>query len=87
MTKIIFSLDFHTLGHIIQFELSRVEQQLLLEHIIAAVRDIGPMDAVQITMLLRGANPINGLILQEGIKFVLTHSQRYIESAQHNKSK
>lgn len=63
-----------------RYELTRYEQQRMLDHIKAAVSDLNAMDVISITMLLRGGNSINGLILQEGIKFILGHTQRYVES-------
>lgn len=82
------SKDFHTVGHIVRNELTLQEQERMMKHILDAVKDLDAMDAVTITAtMLRGENPMNGLIIQEAIKFILTNSQRYIESNNHQKNK
>lgn len=71
-----FTIDFRSVGDIIQNDLTMVQKELLQEHIVNAVREIHPTDIVMLLPLLANTPSLQQAVLRTVTTFV-TNELRY----------
>lgn len=74
--QLLIFLDFRTVGDIIRNDLSSEEKERLQEHIINAVRQLHPADAVMLLPLIMNTPSLQEAALKTAVTFI-TNEMRY----------